>query len=104
MFAAVEEDVSDSLTSLSTAAAGASNSRDVSIEEKVVESDLLGPQLYQQRALSLTEPLVELQHFLGGHWCVPVCRAAFLVHPLCADPRPLCLRLAPSAERCSERI
>jgi hypothetical protein len=38
--------VGDGLTSLSTAAAGTSDSWDVLIEEKVVESDLLGLQLY----------------------------------------------------------
>jgi len=104
MFAAVEEDVSDSLTSLSTAAAGASNSRDVSIEEKVVESDLLGSQLHQQRALTFAEPLVELQHLLSGRWRVSVCRATFLVFSPCTDSLSLCLDFAPSAERRSEWI
>jgi hypothetical protein len=32
---------------------------------------------------------------------VPVRRAAFLVLSLCADPRSLCLRLAPPSRRCS---
>ena len=100
MLAAAEEDVGDGLSPLSTAAAGASDVRNVSIEEEVVETDLLGPQLHQQRALSLAEPLVELQHLLGGHWCVPVCCAAFLVFSLCANPRALCLCFAPSSKRC----
>jgi hypothetical protein len=90
--------------SLIPTAAGASDVRDVSIEEEVVEADLLGSQLHQQRALPLAKLLVELQHPLGGHRRVSVCRAAFLVFPPCADPRPLCLFLAPSLERCPERV
>jgi hypothetical protein len=81
-----------------------SDSRDVSIEEEIVESDLLGPQLYQQRSLSLAEPLMELQPLLGGRRRVSVCRAAFLVFSPCAYPCPLCLRLTPSSERCSEWV
>jgi hypothetical protein len=96
--------VGDGLTSLSTAAARTSDNRDVSIEEKIVEPDLLGPQLYQQRALSLAEPLVEQQPLLGGRRCVSVCRAAFLVFPPRAGPRSLCLCLASSPERCPEWV
>ena len=104
MLAAVEEDVSDSLTSLSAAAAGTRDSWDVLIEEKVVKSDLLGPQLYQQRALSLAEPLMELQHLLGGRWCVPVCCSAFLVFSPCAYPLSCRLSLAPFSKRCPEWV
>jgi hypothetical protein len=96
--------VGDGLTSLSTAAAGTGDSWDVSIEEKVVEADLLGPQLYQQRGLSLAKPLVELRHLLGGRQRVSVCRAAFLVFSPYAYPCPLCLRLTPSSERCPEWV
>lgn len=62
---AAEDDVGNGLSPLSTAAAGAGYVRNVSIEEKVVESDLLSPQLHQQRALLLAESLVELQHILS---------------------------------------
>ena len=65
VLAAAEDNVGNGLSPLSTAAAGTSYVRNVSIEEKVVESDLLSPQLYQQRALPLAEPLVELQHILS---------------------------------------
>jgi hypothetical protein len=65
VLAAAEDDVGNSLSPLSTAAAGASDVRNVSIEEKVVGSNPLGPQLHQQRALPLAEPLVELQHILS---------------------------------------
>ena len=104
MFAAAEEDVGDSLSPLSTATAGASDVQNVSIEEEVVETDLLSPQLHQQRALPLAEPFVELQHLLSGHWRVPVCRAAFLFFSPRANPGSLCLRLAPPSKRCSERV
>ena len=46
VLAAAEDDVGNGLSPLSTAAAGAGYVRDVSIKEKVVESDLLGPQLH----------------------------------------------------------
>jgi hypothetical protein len=49
--------VGDRLPPLSAAASGAGNGRDASVEEEVVESDLLGPQLHQQRAFPLAEPL-----------------------------------------------
>ena len=87
------------LSPLSTAACGTGYVCNVSVEENVVESDLLSPQLYQQRALPLAEPLVELQHLLGGRWCVPIRSAAFLFFPLCADPRSICMRLALSSKR-----
>ena len=96
---AAEDNVDDGLSPLSTAAAGASDVRNVLIEEKAIKSDLFGPQLHQQRALPLAEPLVELQHLLGGRWCVPMRSAAFLFFPLCADPRSICLHLALSFER-----
>ena len=99
VLAAAEDDVGNGLSPLSTAAAGASDVRNVSTKEKVVESNLLGPQLHQQRALLLAEPLVELQHLLGGRWCVPIRSAAFLFFPLCADPRSICMRLALSSKR-----
>ena len=54
MLAAVEEDVGDGLSSRSAVAAGAGDIRHSSGEEEVVEPDLLGPQLYQQRALSFS--------------------------------------------------
>jgi hypothetical protein len=84
---AAEDDVGNGLSPLSTAAAGAIDARNVSIEEKVVESNLLGPQLHQQRALPLAEPLVELQHLLSRRWCVPTVS----VHSMrgfsqCAEP------------------
>ena len=43
VLAAAEDDVGDGLSPLSTAAAGASDVWNVSIEEDVVESDLFGP-------------------------------------------------------------
>ena len=46
VLAAVEKDVGDSLSPLSTAAAGASNVWNVSIKEEVVETDLLSSQLH----------------------------------------------------------
>ena len=104
MLAAAEEDVGDGLSPLSTAAAGASDVGNVSIEEEVVEADFLSPQLHQQRALPLAEPLVELQHLLGGRWCVPVCRAAFLFYPPCADPLSCRLSLAPPPKRRPEWV
>lgn len=104
MLAAAEEDVGDSLSPLSTAAAGASDVRNMAIEEEVVKADFLSPQLHQQRALPLAQPLVELQHLLGGRRCVPVCRATFLVFPPCADPGSLCLRLAPPSKCRSEWV
>jgi hypothetical protein len=58
--------VSDGLSPLPAAAARASDVRNVSVEQEVVEPDLLSLQLHQQRALPLAEPLVELQHFLCG--------------------------------------
>jgi hypothetical protein len=60
VLAAAEEDVGDSLLPLSAAAAGACNSKNVSIEEEVVKTNLLSLQLYQQRAFLLAKPLVEL--------------------------------------------
>jgi hypothetical protein len=45
VLAATEDDVGNGLSPLSAAAAGTSDARNVSIEEKVVESNLLGPQL-----------------------------------------------------------
>jgi hypothetical protein len=66
VLAAAEDDVGNGLSPLSTATAGASDVWNVLTKEKVVESDLLSPQLYQQRALPLAEPLVELQHLLSG--------------------------------------
>ena len=90
------------LSPLSAAAAGACDGGNVSVEEEVIESNLLGSQLHQQRALTFAEPLVELQHLLSGRWRVSVCRATFLVFSPCTDPLSLCLDLAPSAERRSE--
>jgi hypothetical protein len=58
--------VRDSLSSRSTVTAGAGNVWHSSGEEEVVEADLLSPQLHQQRALPLAEPLIELQRLLGG--------------------------------------
>jgi hypothetical protein len=104
VLAATEDNVGNGLSPLSTAAAGASYVRNVSTEAKVVESDLLGPQLHQQRALPLAEPLVELQHLLGGRWCVPIRSAAFLFFPPCTDPGSICLHLAPPSERCPEWV
>lgn len=52
---AAEEDVSDGLPSLSTLAAGAGDVWHSSAEEEVVQSNLLGSQLHQQRALSLAQ-------------------------------------------------
>jgi hypothetical protein len=104
ILAAAEDDVGNGLSPLSTAAAGAGYVRNVSIEEKVVESDLLGLQLHQQRALPIAEPLVELKHLLGGRWCVPIRSAAFLFFPPCADPRSICLHFAPSSERRPEWV
>ena len=46
MLTAAEEDVSDSLSPLSTAAAGASDVWNVLIKEEVVKTDLLSPQLH----------------------------------------------------------
>ena len=94
----------DGLPPLSAAATRACDGRNVSVEEEVVEANLLGPQLHQQRALPLAEPLVELQHFLGRRRRVPVCRAAFLVFHPRACPLSLCLSLAPSSERCPEWV
>ena len=104
VLAAAEEDVGDGLSPLSTAAAGACNGGNVSVEEEVVESNLLSPQLHQQRALPLAEPLMELQHLLGGRWCVPIRRAAFLLFPPCADPLSCRLILAPPSERRPEWV
>jgi hypothetical protein len=96
--------VGDGLPPLSTAAAGAGNGGNVSVEEKVAKANLFGPQLHQQRALPLAEPLVELQHLLSGRWCMPIRSAAFLFFPLCADLRSICLHLAPPSERCPEWV
>jgi hypothetical protein len=104
VLAAAEDDVCNGLSPLSTAASGTGYVWNVSIEEKVVESDLLSPQLYQQRALPLAEPLVELQHLLSGRWCVPIRRAAFLLFPLCTDPLSYHLILAPPSERRPEWV
>ena len=71
----------------------------MSIKDEVVESDFLSLQLHWQRALLLARPFVELQHLLSRRWCVPIRRAAFLVFSPCADPRSICLSLAPSFER-----
>ena len=104
VLAAAEEDVGDSLSPLSTAATGARDGGNVSVEEEVVEANLFSPQLHQQRALPLAKPLMKLQHFLGRRRRVPVCRAAFLVFPPRACPLSLRLSLAPSSERCPERV
>ena len=45
-------------------------------EEEVVGPDLLGAELYQQRALPLCEALVKLEYLLGGRRCVSVCCSA----------------------------
>ena len=65
VLAAAEEDVSNGLSPLSTAAAGASSIQNVSLEEEVVKTDYLSLQLHQQRALPSAKPLVELQHFIS---------------------------------------
>src|SRR4051812_33721271 len=70
--AAVEKDMCDGLSSRSAVAAGTGDVWHSSGEEEVVEPDLLGPQLHQQRALPLSEPLVEPEYFLGGRWSVSV--------------------------------
>jgi hypothetical protein len=83
---AAEENVIDSLPSLSAVAAWAAHIRHSSVEEEVVEADLLSPQLYQQRALPLVKPFMKLEYLFGGHRCMSVGRSAFrlcsrLVHP-----------------------
>ena len=45
VLAAAEENVDDGLSPLSAAAAGACDGGNVSVEEEVIESNLLGPQL-----------------------------------------------------------
>ena len=87
VLAAAEENVDDGLSPLSAASAGTCDGGNVSVKEKVIESNLLGPQLHQQRALTFAEPLVELQHLLSRRWRVSVCRAALVDH-VCI-PRPL---------------
>jgi hypothetical protein len=52
--------VGNSLLPLSTAAAGTGHSRDVLIEEKVVETNLFSLQLHQQRAFPLAKSFMEL--------------------------------------------
>ena len=89
----------DSLSSCSTVTAGAGDVWHSSGEEEVVEADLLGPQLYQQRAFLFCEALMEPEYLLSRRRCVSVCRSAFGVFtPLCY-PCPLCLCLAPSLHR-----
>ena len=92
----------DGLSPLSAAAPGTGIGWNISIEEKVVKADLLSPQLHQQRALSLAEFLVELQHFLDGRRRVLVRRVAVLVFSPRAYPLYLRLSLTPSSERCPE--
>ncbi|KAH8626793.1 hypothetical protein IG631_18811 [Alternaria alternata] len=96
VLAAVEKDMCDGLSSRSAVAARAGDVWHSSGEEKVVKSDLLGPQLHQQRALPLSEPLVEPEYFLGGRWSVSVgCSALGVLAPLCY-PCPFGLYAAPS--------
>ncbi len=51
VLAAAQKDVCNRLSSLSTPALGVLDSWDFPVEEEVLESDLLGPLLYEQRAL-----------------------------------------------------
>ena len=95
MLVAVEEDVRDSLSSRSTVTAGAGDVWHSSGEEEVVEADLLGPQLYQQRAFLFCEALMEPEYLLSRRRCVSVCcPAPCLCAPLCC-PCSLRLCLAP---------
>jgi hypothetical protein len=50
----------------SAAAEGPSNVRNLSIAYRAVETDLLSPQFYRQRALLLDKLFAELQHLPGG--------------------------------------
>jgi hypothetical protein len=95
--AAVEEDVRNSLLSRPAVAAGAGDIWHSSGEEEVVEPNLLGLQLHQQRALLFGEPLVELEYLFGGRWCVSVGCAALRVCAPLYSPCPLCLCFAPSS-------
>ena len=79
MPATVQEEVGDGLLSLSITAAETGNGRDVSAEEEVIQTYLLGSQLHQQHAFPFAKPFVELQHFLGERQHVSVCPAACLV-------------------------
>jgi hypothetical protein len=80
---AMEGDVSDNLSPLPTLAAGAGNAWYSPGEKEVVQTDFLSAKLHLQRALSFSESLVELEHFLGGHRCVSVrCSALSLRLPL----------------------
>jgi hypothetical protein len=97
--AAVEENVSDSLSSRSAVTLWTDNVWHSSGEEKVIESDLLGAQLYQQRALPLGSALVELKNLFGRCRRVSVCRSAFGVFTPICYLCPLCLCLAPSLHR-----
>jgi len=91
--------VGDGLSSRSAVTAWTGDVWHSSVEEKVIESDLLSTQLYQQRALPLGSALVELKNLFGGCGRVSVCRSAFGVFtPLCYLC-PLCLCLAPSLHR-----
>jgi hypothetical protein len=60
--------VGDSLPPLSAATSRAGNSWDSSVEDEIVESNLLSSQLHQQRTFPLAEPLVELQHHFSGRY------------------------------------
>jgi len=72
VLAAVEEDVGDGLSSRSAVAARAGDVWHFSGEEEVAEPNLSGAELYQQRALSLEQSLVELEYLLRGRWRVSV--------------------------------
>jgi hypothetical protein len=91
--------VRNSLSSRSAVTAWTGNVWHPSVEEKVIKSDLLGTQLYKQRALPLRSALLELKNLFGGCGRVSVCRSAFSVFaPLCYLCL-LCLCLAPSLHR-----
>ena len=95
---AVEQDMGDSLSSLSALAAGAGNTWHSLGEEKVAQAYLLGAQLYQQRALSFSKAFVNLEYFLSRQRCVSVgCSAFGLCSPL-DYPYSLCLDPAPAPD------
>jgi hypothetical protein len=94
--AAVEENVGNGLSSRSAVAARASDIWHSSGEEEVVEPNLLGAQLYQQRALPLGPSLVKLKNLLSGRQSVSVGCSAFCVLAPFRCPCPVCLCLAPS--------
>jgi hypothetical protein len=91
--------VRDSLSSRSAVTAWTGDVWHSSVEEEVIESDLLGTQLYQQRALPFRSSLVELKNLFGGCGRVSVCRSAFGVFTPLRYPCALCLCHAPSLHR-----